>query len=152
MFRLLGVAALLGISALAYVTLTAAAPVGIPYTESRVVSAGADIYAAHCAACHGAELKGEPHWEYPDAEGYMPAPPQDGTGHTHDHNDFILFNTVKYGPETTVCVGRKSRMGAFEGILEDDEILAVLAYIKSTWPDDIIERHNAISGRPTFDG
>ena len=38
--------------------------------------------------------------------------------------------------------GYRSNMIGFEGVLTDDEILAVLAYIKSTWPRRIIERHN----------
>ena len=33
-------------------------------------------------------------------------------------------------------------MDGFGGILGDDEIHAVLAFIKSTWPARIIERHD----------
>ena len=132
----------------AYVLLSAAAPPGIPYQNARAVAEGQAIYAEHCAACHGADREGEPYWQYPDAEGYMPAPPQNGTGHTSDHPDFILIETVRLGPEATVCTDRNSRMGGYGDVLTNEEILAVLAYIKNGWPAEVIEKHNRLNGRP----
>ena len=38
--------------------------------------------------------------------------------------------------------GYRSNMAAYADILSEAEIVAVLAYIKSTWPPEIIERHN----------
>jgi mono/diheme cytochrome c family protein len=38
----------------------------------------------------------------------------------------------KYAPP-----GYESDMPGFRGALADNEILAVIAYIKSTWPDEI---------------
>lgn len=140
------VAGLLG--GVAYLMLRATASEAIPYTDQRRVAEGAAIYEAHCASCHGTGLEGEPHWQYPDHEGYMPAPPHDGTGHTHEHSDLILFNTVKLGPEATVCTNRKSRMRGYAGTLSDAEIYSVLAYIKSTWPSDIVRTHERVNGRP----
>jgi len=35
----------------------------------------------------------------------------------------------------------------FEGLLSDREIIASLAYIKSTWPSDIQARHDAMNAR-----
>ena len=146
--RLTAILAAIAASIGAYVLLTSTAPVGIPYQDRSKVAAGAAVYASHCASCHGTELEGQPNWQYPDMEGYMPAPPQNGTGHTHDHPDLVLFNTVKLGPEATVCTNRKSRMGGYADILEDEEIMAVLAFIKSTWPDEVIRAHNRVNGRP----
>lgn len=34
---------------------------------------------------------------------------------------------------------------SFERPLTDNETIAVLAYIKSTWPDQVIARHNRIN-------
>ena len=148
MFRLIAIlgAGLLG--GVTYLMLSASVSGGIPYTDQGRIAEGAVIYQAHCASCHGADLEGEPHWQYPDHEGYMPAPPHDGTGHTHEHSDVILFNTVKLGPEATVCTNRNSRMGGYADVLTDAEIYYVLAYIKSTWPDEIISRHERVNGRP----
>jgi hypothetical protein len=33
-------------------------------------------------------------------------------------------------------------MPAYEGVLSGNEIIAVLSYIKSTWPEEVIEIHN----------
>lgn len=38
-------------------------------------------------------------------------------------------------------------MPVFRSVLTDDEIQAVLSYIKSMWPDDVRQRQAAISGR-----
>ena len=36
-------------------------------------------------------------------------------------------------------------MPVYDGIIKDHEIVAVLSYIKSTWPADITEIHNKIN-------
>ena len=64
----------------------------------------------------------------------MPAPPHDATGHTRHHADRPLFTITKLGVGAVVP-GYESDMPAFEGILSDDEIVAILAFIKSTWPE-----------------
>ena len=38
-------------------------------------------------------------------------------------------------------------MPAYDGILSDDEIIAVLSYIKSMWPKSIREKHDQINAR-----
>ena len=40
-----------------------------------------------------------------------------------------------------------TRMPAFEGVLDDDEIVAVLSFIKAQWPDDIRRRHDLLNER-----
>jgi mono/diheme cytochrome c family protein len=64
----------------------------------------------------------------------MPAPPHDDTGHTWHHSDRQLFTITKRGV-SAIVPGYDSNMPAFEGVLTDAEIVAVLAYIKSTWPE-----------------
>ena len=80
-----------------------------------------------------------------DDQGYLPAPPHDATGHTWHHPDTQLFAITRHGTAALVGNGYKSRMEGFGDTLSDDDILAVLAYIKSTWPPGIIARHNAIN-------
>lgn len=106
---------------------------GEPATEDDLI-AGQQIYAENCASCHGANLEGQPDWKRRLENGRMPAPPHDETGHTWHHSDRNLFIVTKGGVEAVVP-GYESDMPAFEGILTDDEIADVLAYIKSTWPD-----------------
>jgi mono/diheme cytochrome c family protein len=98
-----------------------------------VETTGRGIYADHCASCHGADLEGQPNWQVALANGRMPAPPHDATGHTWHHSDDDLFTIVKFGMAALVP-GIESDMPGFQGVLSDDEIRAVLAFIKSTWP------------------
>ena len=67
----------------------------------RAVALGQEVYLAHCASCHGANLEGAPNWQRPNPDGTMPAPPHDASGHTWHHNDESLFTTVKYGSAAT---------------------------------------------------
>jgi len=98
------------------------------------VGLGQKVYAESCAACHGANLEGQPNWKRRLTNGRMPAPPHDETGHTWQHSDQSLFIMTK-GGIGAVVPGYESDMPAFEGMLSDAEIAAVLAYIKSTWPE-----------------
>ena len=95
---------------------------------------GQEDYAANCASCHGANLEGQPDWRRRNENGRMPAPPHDANGHTWHHADRQLFTITKLGV-SAIVPGYESDMPAFEGILSDDEIVAVLAFIKSTWPE-----------------
>jgi mono/diheme cytochrome c family protein len=116
-----------------------------PYSDAEVVAEGRALYADHCAACHGADLEGQPDWRLTDAQGFLPAPPHDDTGHTWHHPDPLLFAITKYGTEAVVGGGYRSNMQGFGEVLSDKEIIAVLAYIKSTWSPRIIERHNRMN-------
>jgi mono/diheme cytochrome c family protein len=117
----------------------------LPYQDQAMVDLGRGIYDDTCAACHGARLEGQENWREPDEEGLMRAPPHDDTGHTWHHPDQQLFLITKYGTERLVGGNYRSNMAGFGDILSDDEILAVLAYIKSTWPDRVIAQHNKIN-------
>jgi hypothetical protein len=70
----------------------------------------------------------------------MPAPPHDETGHTWHHSDEVLFTYTKLGgTELMAQRGMEfdSGMPGFASQLTDQDIWNVLAYIKSTWPDDV---------------
>ncbi|GAW37233.1 cytochrome c6 [Roseovarius sp. A-2] len=113
-------------------------PEGLGFLGATVtaeqVALGQELYAANCAACHGAKLEGEPDWKRRKDNGRMPAPPHDASGHTWHHADRQLFTITKFGVNAIVP-GYESDMPGFEGVLSDDEIKAVLAFIKSTWPE-----------------
>ncbi len=102
-----------------------------------VVQAGEKIYQSQCASCHGVSLEGQADWRTRDAQGYLPAPPHDATGHTWHHADDLLFEITKYGPAAVINdASYITRMPAYQGILSDDEIIAVLSFIKNTWPEE----------------
>ncbi len=114
------------------------------HRSREVTQAGAELYAEHCASCHGARLEGQADWQLRDQDGYLPAPPHDETGHTWHHPTAQLFEITKYGTEQVVGGGYKSNMAGFGGLLSDDEILSILAFIKSTWPRQIIDHHDRL--------
>jgi len=111
------------------------------------VALGRQVYAANCASCHGAELEGQPDWKTPLPAGGLPAPPHDDTGHTWHHPDAQLFAITKYGTAALVGGDYRSTMTGFGDVLGDDEIRAVLAYIKSRWPEEIRTRQAEIDAR-----
>lgn len=102
-------------------------------TDNAAVSQGRALYAEHCAACHGANLQGQPDWRVKNADGTLPAPPHDDNGHTWHHPDALLFDITKRGGQASAPQGFKSAMPAFGETLSDSEIWAVLSFIKSKW-------------------
>lgn len=106
--------------------------------DHRDLDAGRGLYADNCASCHGANLEGQPHWQSPNADGVLPAPPHDATGHTWHHDDVLLFEYTKLGGAAALEVrgvsGFNSGMPGFDKTLTDDEIWNILAFIRSTWP------------------
>jgi mono/diheme cytochrome c family protein len=103
------------------------------------VARGKPVYERHCASCHGAKLEGQPNWQEKLPTGRMPAPPHDASGHTWHHPDAVLFGITKDGLVAGKYAppGYRSDMPGFGGILSDEEIWAVLAHIKSSWPPRI---------------
>lgn len=107
-------------------------------SDEALVARGKDIYASHCASCHGAKLEGQPEWRKRLPNGRLPAPPHDESGHTWHHPDSVLVDIVKNGlvPGRTAPDGYQSDMPAYARLLSDADIEAVLAYIKSSWPPE----------------
>jgi mono/diheme cytochrome c family protein len=107
--------------------------------NTRQVALGKSVYDGRCASCHGARLEGQPNWQDKLPSGRMPAPPHDASGHTWHHTDSVLFGITKHGlvPGKYAPPSYQSDMSAFAGTLSDEEIWAVLAYIKSFWPSEI---------------
>jgi len=100
---------------------------------SQAASKGRALYLANCARCHGQNLEGQPDWMRRLANGRLPAPPHDETGHTWHHSDRQLLTIVRDGLAPT-APGYECDMPAFAGVLADAQIMEVLHYIKGTWP------------------
>ena len=132
----------------AYVFLTQAdRPVYASADDAELVSLGREVYALQCASCHGAGLEGQPDWQSPLPTGGRPAPPHDETGHTWHHPDQILFELTKFGGQPFVPTDYQSNMPAFADILTDEEMIAALAFIKSTWPRQIQAQQERVNRR-----
>ncbi len=110
------------------------------------VALGSQIYDEHCAMCHGIKLEGQADWKTRKPNGRLPAPPHDVSGHTWHHPDQQLMLITRKGL-SAVVPGYESDMPAFEGILSDEQIVAVLAFIQSRWPADIRERQRSLTAR-----
>ena len=106
--------------------------------NAQQVERGKLVYKKFCSLCHGANLEGQPNWRVRDKEGKLPAPPHDSSGHTWHHADELLFGMTKYGLVPPYAPkDYKNNMPAWEGTLSDEDIWAVIAYIKSKWPEEL---------------
>ena len=114
--------------------------------NNEIVQLGQQIYAENCASCHGANLEGQTSdWRSPGPDGKLPAPPHDASGHTWHHTDELLFSLTKYGlAEAAGLKNYESNMPIYKDILTDDEIIAVMSFIKSTWPRQITDHHDRL--------
>lgn len=145
-FGVVGVA-IMGVAAILYSTMRQSDPAFIDPANQTLVMQGKAIYTNNCAACHGESLQGQPNWRERMPNGKLPAPPHDKTGHTWHHPDAMLVDMVRNGlvPGKTAPAGYVSDMPAYGGILSDDEIIAVLTYIKSTWPPKVLEAQKEVT-------
>lgn len=115
----------------------------VPTLNAERVMQGKTIYTQYCAACHGVNGEGQPDWKIPLDDGSLPAPPHDSTGHTWHHADGQLAGIVANGNK---LIFPQSKMPAFGEQLSDDEISAVLEYIKTFWGDE----ERAVQWRITY--
>ena len=115
--------------------------------DANQVARGEKVYAEACASCHGKDLQGEPNWKQRKADGSMPAPPHDDSGHTWHHADDFLFGYTKFGGQAYAPEGFTSGMPGFEGQYADEDIFAVLAFIKSKWSKDARAQQARISAQ-----
>ncbi len=122
-----------------YIQTSRVAP-GIDSGSRDQIALGRAVYEKNCASCHGVRLEGQPNWQRRLSNDRMPPPPHDDTGHTWHHPDRVLFGITKYGVVPPHAPpGYQSDMPAFQSVLSDDEIRAVLAYIKSHWSTKVME-------------
>ena len=106
------------------------------------IESGQALYGEYCAVCHGANLEGQPDWQSPDEDGRLPAPPHDESGHTWHHADSLLFEYAKFGGKVAMAnlgIEFDSAMPGFDDELSDEDLRNILAFIKSTWPEQIRE-------------
>ena len=110
----------------------------LPDLDPDEITLGQDVYAINCAECHGVNLEGEQNWQQQNEDNSFRPPPHDASGHTWHHSDRILRESIELGgarfPDN---IGGTSNMPAFGDTLTEEEITAVLIYIKSTWSEDL---------------
>ena len=132
--------AALALAALLLAACSSSSGAGVPTPDSTPTApdapTGRELFAANCAACHGAGGEGQPDWHVKKADGTLPAPPLNGDGHTWHHADGLLYRIVSGGGkilEDPGLPGFKSAMPAFGDRLSREEIIEVFTYLKSLW-------------------
>jgi mono/diheme cytochrome c family protein len=115
------------------------------YDEPAIIALGAELYLQSCASCHGANLEGQENWRERGVDRLMLAPPHDANGHTWHHPDELLIAITTLGSAAVIGNGYESTMIGFGDTLSEADVIAILSYIKSTWPDEVIEIHNQIN-------
>ena len=103
------------------------------YTK-EAVSRGSAVYARLCAGCHGERAEGSPDWRRRNADGSLPPPPLDGSAHTWHHTSDVLARQIREGTPP-----QYGTMPGFGDALGDREVVDVIAWIQSLWPDDVYE-------------
>lgn len=100
--------------------------------DAQKIAQGEGVYRAYCARCHGERGEGAPNWRQPDAQGFYPPPPLDGSGHAWHHSTAWLKDMIRYGSPPG-----QGRMPAWGATLSEAQIDAVIAYFQSLWPDEV---------------
>jgi len=102
--------------------------------DLRLASQGVGVYRHQCRMCHGDERQGQPYWRLVDKDAGRRAPALDATGRAWRRSDEDLFQVVKYGRYPEAARDGVSYMPAYGRGLSDEQILAVLAFVKDRWP------------------
>jgi cytochrome c5 len=104
--------------------------------DERLVELGERVYLASCASCHGATGEGTPDWQTRGEDGALPPPPHDATGHTWHHADGLLFRIIQGGCAAYAAGPTPCNMPAFGDELSDEEIRAVIEFMRTWWGPD----------------
>ncbi len=96
--------------------------------DPAMVDAGAPLFQQHCAVCHGANAEGTSEWKKADADGHYPPSPLNGEAHAWHHSIPSLARSIKQGGVSLGGV-----MPGFGNQLDDQQVLALIAWIQSNW-------------------
>jgi mono/diheme cytochrome c family protein len=94
----------------------------------------AKLYTVDCAGCHGDKMQGQPDWRHLNAQGRLPAPPLDGTGHAWRHSNAELLHIMRFSVRDQAGPDYKTDMPGFDGKLSDDDLDGLVAFIRTSWP------------------
>ncbi|MFQ5784938.1 MAG: c-type cytochrome [Alphaproteobacteria bacterium] len=117
--------------------------VGVIPDDPAQVSQDRTIYAEKCASCHGWKLEGEPNCRAKKPDSKLPAPTHDETGHAWHHSNEHPIRITKVGIKPPLAPeGCESDMPVFGKILTDQQIRAVLVFVKDERPPEVRHRHD----------
>jgi len=119
---------------LPFFTLALQAEAGERWFNQEIVDYGNGLFQQNCALCHGQNAEGTTEWKKPDANGNYPPPPLNGSAHAWHHSIPQLAKSIKQGGIELGGV-----MPPFADQLSDQQVLAVIAYFQSKWPDELYQ-------------
>ena len=106
--------------------------------DDKIIASGSQRFQHNCAVCHGANAQGTREWKKTDSSGRYPPPPLNGSAHAWHHSIPQLARSIKEGGIQLGGV-----MPGFGGQLDDQQILALIAYFQSKWPEEFYQAwHN----------
>ncbi len=105
-----------------------------PGVSDLEIRRGEALYNQYCLSCHGGPTGGSM-MDYP--------PRHNANGHTWHHSDCQLREIIQNGGDEMTAMMRRMMappnapaMPAFKGVLTDEEIEAILAFIKTWWTEE----------------
>lgn len=108
------------------------------------IARGALLFQEHCAQCHGPEAQGHPDWQRAKQEGYVAAPPLDGTGPVTRLSQAQMVQIIRNGLKQN----GKPVMPSWKGRVKDDEIADVITWFQALWPGEVYARWQQDKGNP----
>ena len=107
---------------------TAEGPAAPPRTtDFAQLMRGGQLFAQHCAQCHGRNAEGASDWRRRLADGSFPPPPLNGSGHAWHHPEQELKEVIIFG---------RNRMPAWNGKLGRQDVDDLVAWFQSKWPEE----------------
>ena len=110
------------------------------WRDDVLVAQGHKLYRENCAFCHGDALEGQVGWDSDYPSGNRPALPLDGSAPIWRLSDEDIFDVIRYGGQPFSPHSYKNNMPSFEMQLADPGIWALVAFIKSRWPEGVRQR------------
>lgn len=101
--------------------------------QAADIEEGRKLYDKYCSTCHGEKGVGQDPERRAggfDSNRVPIAPALNGTSHTWHHSPSYLFKYIKQGS----IVGN-SPMPSFGGELNKHQVLSIISYFQSLWPD-----------------
>ena len=117
------------------------APTIARWYSNEQVYLGATLFANNCAICHKSDASGEHEWRRRLEDGSLRPPPLNGSAHTWHHSMNVLRDVILKPNGATP----KNNMPSFLGVLETEEVDAVIAYFQSKWSDKIYHSWSKIN-------
>jgi len=105
--------------------------------DEALVAEGKWLFEENCKACHGVNAQGAKDWRQPDADGFYPPPPLNGSGHAWHHSTMVLKNVIKYGSARDEQGRVMGKMPAWDKKLDDRQLDALISWFQSFWPDPV---------------